>query len=581
MILPPSACARDGVQASAADCRPRIRLDGRAKRAMEVGRTRLAMTGALFALSFLGIGLRLIGVTLLQEAEEPRLSDVPAGDATMSERADILDRNGVVLATSLRTASLYVNPRQVIDPREAAERLAAVLPEFSRAELLARLSADRSFVWLRRSMTPRQQYAVLRLGIPGLDFQTEERRVYPQGALAAHVVGFTDIDNRGLAGIEQSLDAVLRGSSEPLRLALDVRVQHILREELLRAIGEFGAIGGTGIVLDTLTGEMLAMVSLPDFDANLPATAGDEARFNRASLGVYEMGSTFKIFNTAMALDNGIVTLDDGYDASRPLRVAGYTINDYKPKNRWLSVPEIFIYSSNIGSAQMAAEVGTEAQRAFFDELGMLRPAGIELPELGAPKFPGDWRPINTMTIGYGHGMAVTPVHMIAGVAAMLNGGVMRPLTLLARSAGEVPSGERVVSPETSAEMRLLMRMVVEEGTGSKADVPGYLVGGKTGTADKLAGRGYSTNSRIASFVGAFPMTAPRYVILAMVDEPKPSKNSHGYATGGWVAAPVVGRVIQRIAPLLGIEPIHEQAPEPQNDLVVAVSATDQPHAAE
>jgi len=462
-----------------------------------------------------------------------------------------------------------------------ADRLAEAMPELSRAEMFAKLTADRSFVWLKRNMTPRQQYVVHRLGIPGLYFQNEERRVYPQGPLAAHVVGFTNIDNRGLAGIEQSLDPVLQGGREPVRLSLDVRVQHILREEILRAIDEFDAIGGAGIVLDTLTGEVLAMVSLPDFDPNLPGIASEDARFNRASLGVYEMGSTFKIFNTAMALDNGVVTLDDGYDASHPLRVAGYTINDYKPKNRWLSVPEIFIYSSNIGSAQMAAEVGTETQRAFFARLGMLRPASLELPELGAPRYPSHWRPINTMTIAYGHGMAVSPVHMVAGVSAMVNGGILRPLTLLRRAPGEVPSGERVVSAETSAEMRQLMRLVVEQGTGSKADVPGYLVGGKTGTADKLNGRGYSRNSRLASFVGAFPMTAPRYVILAMVDEPKPSKNSHGYATGGWVAAPAVGRVIQRIAPLLGIEPIQLHPSAPQNDLVVAVSATDGPHAAE
>jgi len=522
-----------------------------------------------------------VGVTLFGGGEEPGFAHAPVGLERAAERADILDRNGVVLATSLRTASLFANPQQIIDAREAADRLAAAIPELSRAEIYAKLSADRTFVWLRRNMTPRQQYAVHRLGIPGLYFQAEERRVYPQGSLAAHVVGFTNIDNRGLAGIEQSLDAVLQGGREPVRLAMDVRVQHILREEMLRAIDEFSAIGGAGIVLDTMTGEILAMVSLPDFDANLPGTASDDARFNRASLGIYEMGSTFKIFNTAMALDNGIVTLDDGYDASRPLRVAGYTINDYRGKHRWLSVPEIFVYSSNIGSAQMAAEVGTEAQQAFFARLGMLRPASIELPELGAPRYPSHWRPINTMTIAYGHGMAVSPIHMVSGVAAMVNGGILRPLTLLKRDAGEVPSGDRVISADTSAAIRHLMRMVVEQGTGSKADVPGYLVGGKTGTADKLKGRGYSNNSRLASFIGAFPMSAPRYVILAMIDEPKPSKDSHGYATGGWVAAPAVGRVIQRIAPLLGIEPIEEQPSEPQNDLVVAVSATDMPHAAE
>ncbi|MEX0696629.1 MAG: penicillin-binding protein 2 [Dongiaceae bacterium] len=558
-----------------------VRFEGNAKRLIEIGRTRLLVTGALFALAFLAVGLRLVAVMALQNGGEPRPTAALPQHALPAERADILDRNGVVLATALATASLYANPRQVPDPAEAAARLATVLPEPSQAEIALRLSSERSFVWLKRNLTPRQQYAVNRLGIPGLYFQPEERRVYPHGPLAAHVLGFTDIDNRGLAGVEQSFDDVLRGGRHPVRLSLDVRVQYLLHEELSRAMTEFTAIGAAGIVLDAATGEVLAMASLPDFDPNRPGAAPDDARFNRATLGIYEMGSTFKIFNTAMALENGVAGLADRYDARYPIRVGGFTISDYKPKSRWLTVPEIFILSSNIGSARMALDVGADAQQAFFARIGMFRPAGIELPEVGQPMYPATWRPINTMTVAYGHGIAVSPLHLAAGVAAVVNGGIMRPATIIRRAPDEVTSGERVVSAQTSAQMRELMRLVVREGTGRKADAPGYAVGGKTGTADKARGRGYSRDSRIASFVGAFPIHAPRYVVLIMVDEPKPNESSHGYATGGWVAAPAVSRLVQRIAPLLGVPPGDEPAPEAADGLLLAAHATESAGAVE
>ncbi|MGH6960208.1 MAG: peptidoglycan D,D-transpeptidase FtsI family protein, partial [Dongiaceae bacterium] len=539
------------------------------KRAIEIGRNRLLFVKALFIVAFFVIAARLVTVTLLKEGEEPGVAGAPQQPA-QTERAEILDRNGVVLATNLATASLYANPQQVIDPAEAAARLAEALPgEFDAIDVLAKLTTDRSFVWLKRNLTPREEYAINRLGLPGLYFQREERRVYPQGALAAHITGFTDVDNRGLAGIEQSFDSVLRDGRRPVTLSLDVRIQNILHQELSRAIADFTAIGGAGIVLDVATGEILAMVSLPDFDPNLPGVAPEEARFNRNTLGVYEMGSTFKIFNTAMALDAGVVSLSDGFDARKPIRVGGHTISDFKPKNRWLTVPEIFKYSSNIGSARMALEAGTERQQAFLSRLGMLQPVKLELPELGQPMYPADWKPINTMTIAYGHGVAVTPLHLVSGVAGIVDGGIQRPLTLLRRASADAVPGRRVVSEQTSGEMRQLLRLVVREGTGKSADAPGYLVGGKTGTADKQQGRHYSTNSRVASFVGAFPINAPRYVVLAMVDEPKPNASSHGYATGGWVAAPVVGHLVRRMAPLLGIAPIPETAPEAQPDLLM------------
>jgi cell division protein FtsI (penicillin-binding protein 3) len=539
---------------------PRVVLEGSATQAIETGRTRLLVAGMVFAFAFLVVGWRLADLAFLTQGFEPRVAQSPSAPQLATGRADITDRNGIVLATSLATASLYANPRQVPDPSDAAARLAAVLGDLSESEIAAKLSTDRSFIWLKRNLTPRAQYRINRLGIPGLYFQREQRRVYPHGALTAHVVGLTDVDGNGVSGIESSLDEVLRARAEPLALSIDLRVQHILTEEIGGAIDEFGAIGGAGVVMDVETGEIVAMASLPGFDPDDPGAASPEALFNRASLGVYEMGSVFKIFTTAMALDAGVVTLDDGYDTSQPIRAARFTITDYKPKNRWLSVPEIFMYSSNIGTVRMAMDAGTAVQRAFLGRLGLTQPASVELPEVGRPMVPSPWREINTMTIAYGHGLAVTPIQLAGAVAAIVNGGEVVPATLLKRTPGRRAEGRRIVGAKTSAQMRQLMRLVVRHGTGRKAAAPGYIVGGKTGTADKLVDGRYVRDARIASFVGVFPMTAPRYVVFVMVDEPKGIERTHGYATGGWVAAPVVGRVIERIGPLLGVEPVNEDA---------------------
>ena len=551
----------------------RLRLDGLAKQAMETGRNRLVLGGALFALAFLVVAVRLADVALFSQGKEPRLARAPAGAPAQMERADIVDRNGVLLATNLVTASLYAHPRRILSAEDAAAKLAEALPSLDRAELRARLESGRAFVWLKRNLTPRQQYAVNRLGIPGLYFQREERRVYPQGALTSHVVGYSDIDNRGLAGIERFLDDALREGGAPLRLSLDIRIQHILRQELMRAARKFRAQAATGVVMDARTGETLAMVSLPDFDPNAPGRNAEAARFNRATLGVYEMGSTFKIFTTALALETGVVTLEDGYDATDPIRVSRFVIRDFHPQRRWLSVPEIFLYSSNIGSAKMALDTGGKAQRRFLGKLGLLSPARIELAEVGTPLTPSPWRDINTMTVAYGHGVAVAPVQMAAAVAAVVNGGVLRPPTLLYPGADAVPAGERVLSPETSAQMRWLMRLNVLEGTGKKVAVPGYAVGGKTGTAEKTVAGRYGRKALLSSFVAAFPIGDPRYVLLVVLDEPKGIKETHGYATGGWVAAPTVARVIARMAPAVGLEPIEEAPQETPTEMLVNVDS--------
>lgn len=552
----------------------RIAFESEKKRAIETARTRLLIGGALMTAAFVAVGLRLVDLGAFSTVENLRshASREVVAPQTWS-RAEIVDRNGTLLASNLETASLYADPRRIPDAADAARRIVSVLPELSESELAARLGSDRSFVWVKRNLTPRQKYDINRLGIPGLDFQVEERRVYPLGRLAGHVVGFTNIDNAGLAGVEQSFDEALKSRDEPLALSLDVRVQQIMRQELADQIEKFKAIGGGGIVLDVNTGEVVSLVSLPDFDPNSPGDADPDTRFNRITLGVYELGSVFKIFNHAIALETGVATMSKRYDATKPIRVGRFTISDYHPENRWLTVPEIFEHSSNVGSARMALDFGSDVQRRFLGDLGLLRKAALELPEQATPMYPSTWREVNTMTISFGHGIAVSPLHLANAVAAVVNGGVLRPATLIRRAPGTVPAGERVISEQTSDEMRRLLRLVVENGTGRNASVPGYLVGGKTGTAEKQVNGQYKRKSLISSFVGVFPINAPRFAVIAMLDEPKGIKESYGYATGGWTAAPVISRVIARMAPLYGIEPVDENAPEIQRALMVNVNA--------
>ena len=522
---------------------------------MEKRRNRLLAIGVVITFAFLVIAGRLIELTIPGKGAEPHLASASPLRPAVADRVGIVDSNGIIMATSLPTASLYADPVDVPDAGEAADKLVAVLPVLNRAEMMVKLKSTARFVWIRRNLTPKQKYQVNRLGLPGFYFQRGERRVYPHGRMAAHVLGFTDTDGLGIAGIEKYFDNVLRNGEASLALSLDLRIQSILHQELSLAMTEFKALGAAGTVLDVQTGEVLAMVSLPDFDPNVPGSGGKDGAFNRMTKGVYEMGSTFKLFTTAMALDSGTVTLSDGYDASKPIRIARYTISDFHAKNRWLSVPEILVYSSNIGAAKMALDVGASAQKRYLDRLWLLRPVAIELPEVGAPLIPSPWRQINTITIAYGHGIAVTPLQLASAVAALVNGGVYRPATLLKQRRGLPPEGKRVLTAETSRQMRELMRLVVRSGTGRKADAVGYMVGGKTGTAEKVAGGGYRNKAMISSFVGAFPINAPRYVVLALLDEPKGNASTSFYATGGWVAAPVVKRVVQRMAPLLGLAP--------------------------
>ncbi len=545
-----------------------VQLEGVAKQALDTGHVRLIAVAAGFALCFFVIAGRLVGLAALAPANEQ--AAIPADvRQPQIERAEILDRNGVLLAGNVRAVSLFANPRKVLDAQQATTQLLSVLPDLDRAKVLRTLSSDRRFSWVKRHLSPRQQDAVNRLGIPGLGFVDEERRVYPHGPLSAHVVGFTGVDREGLAGIEKGRDEVLAGGQD-VTLSIDIRIQHALRAELLASVDEFQAIGAAAIVMDAHNGEIFGMVSLPDFNPGAMKKADADRLFNRATLGVYEMGSTFKAFTTAAALEYGAATLEDTYDASKPLRVARFTINDDHAKNRWLNVAEIFQYSSNIGSARMALDIGTKRQQEFLKTLGLLDRPSIEIPEVGTPMVPKPWREISTMTIAYGHGIAVSPLQMVRAYGTVVNGGREVAPTLLARQDDDRPAPTRVLSEHTSQTMRALLGLVVADGTGRQAQAQGYLVGGKTGTAEKAGAGGYRRKALLSSFVAAFPINDPRYVVFVALDEPKGTERTFNFASAGWTAAPTTSRIVGRIAPLLGIAPAVSE-PATTDSILVSV----------
>lgn len=569
-------------------CRPRhfkpppcapIVTDTAAHARIETCRNRLLVAAGLFVVLFLVIAARLVDVSLIPgAAAEPRIGHVARPMLPPPVRANIIDRNGRLLATTLDSPSLYADTRQVVDPAGATRQLLAVLPHLDPVKVYADLSSGKSFVWIKRHLTPRQQYDVNRLGIPGLQFEHEALRFYPFGNLTAHVVGYSKVyDNRGLGGVERSFDSVLKERHQPLQLSIDARVQFVLREELQKVVDDFTAKGATGIVMNVNTGEVVAMVSLPDFDPNHPMGRHDddtpqqikERLFNKATLGDYELGSVFKIFDLAMALDDGVSTMTSRYDASHPIHVGRFTISDYHGKDRWLSLPEVFAYSSNIGAARIALAAGEQRQKAFLRKIGLLNQPKIHLDEISTPHYPKDWRDVNVMTISYGHGISVSPIGCLIAFSAMVNGGILRPATLLKVPPGTSPPGVRVISKQTSDEMRKLLRLVVERGTARQAEAPGYVVGGKTGTAEKNKNGHYEATTLVSTFVSAFPMNDPQYAVLALVDEPHGTKKSHGYATAGWTAVPATQRIIERIAPLLGVAPVDENSPEIENALQI------------
>jgi cell division protein FtsI (penicillin-binding protein 3) len=546
--------------------------------AMRKTHNRLAWAALGFMALFLAVAVKLADATIVQPLK-PReaapvlaLVDEPAKPnlGPHIKRAMIVDRNNQILAISLPTAEMYANPREMIDTAEAAHKLKLAVPRLDEDEMRQRLGSGRAFVYLARRLSPREELKINDLGIPGIYFEPSEQRHYPLGRVAAQVLGGVDIDEHGVAGVEKALDQRLTTDSDPLRLSLDVRVQAVVREELSKAMDEFQAIGACGIVMDVRTGEVLAMVSLPDYDANDFGSAPAQDRFNRAVTGMYEPGSTFKLQTAAMALDSGAAHLWDEFDAAHPIHVGRFTITDFEGKHRFLYLPEVLAYSSNLGAAHIAMVVGAERQRAWLQRMGMFRRLGIELPEAGLPIVPpaANWKELTTMTVGFGHGIAVSPLHVVRGTAALANGGYLLRPTLLARDGAAV-EGTRVMQQWTSDILRRLMRLVVTNGYGKPADVPGYFVGGKTGTAEKVGAHGYKKHTNISAFISVFPMNAPRYAVYMMLDEPHGNKSTGFFSTAGVVSAPAAGRVIARIAPMLGLFPDTQDAAAIQASLAI------------
>lgn len=535
-------------------------------------KSRVYVAMAAFAFVYLAIGGRL--VLLAQMDEAPSSAWISAQDSVAASRPDLIDRNGEILATDIKTASLYAEPRRILDVDEAVEGLARVLPDLDSSFVRRRLDSRAGFVWLKRELSPGQASAVHDLGLPGIGFLSESQRFYPGGSTAGHIVGSVNVDNAGLTGIEKYIDKEWLGdlqdlgfasdrSMEPVKLAMDLRVQHVVRDELVKAVERYRAIAAVGIVLDAKSGEVVAMSSVPDYDPNDRAQALEKDRLNRATGGVFEMGSVFKTFTVAMALDSGKVSMNDSFDATRPIRAGGRTISDFHGKNRILSVPEVFIYSSNIGTAKMMLATGIDRQQEFLGRLGLTERLSTELPENAAPLLPPKWNELAAMTISFGHGISVTPMQTAVAAAALVNGGVLVPPTFLPRTEAEANAlGKRVISEDTSRIMRYLFRLNVLSGSGRRADVPGYTVGGKTGTAEKIENGRYVSNKRRNSFLSAFPMDDPRYVVLVVIDEPKPEHDGIG-ATAGLNAAPMVGAIIRRAGPMLGVMPRFGEGEEP------------------
>jgi cell division protein FtsI (penicillin-binding protein 3) len=540
-----------------------IVVDGARKSTGGRTKNRVVMTMAVF----FGIYATIAGRLVYLGFQDPEAAGGPVSRVTAS-RPDIVDRNGEVLATDIKTASLFAEPRRIVDADEVIEKLQTVLPDIEVEQTYNKLKSGTGFVWLKRQLSPKQQNDIMQLGLPGIGFRTEKRRFYPGGPTASHILGLTNIDNQGIAGMEKYIDdqglADLQASGlatpkdlKPVRLSIDLRVQHIVRDEVARALEKYHAIAAGAVVLNAKTGEVLAMASVPDFDPNNPYNALDKDHLNRMSAGVYEMGSTIKSFTTAMALDSGKVNLNSTFDATRPITIGRQTIRDFHGKGRVLTVPEVFIYSSNIGSAREADVVGIEGHREFLKRMGLLDRLKTELPEVARPTEPKVWKKVHSITIAFGHGMSTTPLQTAVGAAALMNGGLLFEPTFLPRTQAEADAvATRVIHEKTSQDMRYLYLLNATDprGSGKRAAVPGYRVGGKTGTAEKVVNGRYSKNVRFNAFLAAFPMDDPQYIVLSIVDEPKPEKPGMA-ATAGLNAGPVVANIIRRSASFLGVQP--------------------------
>ena len=522
----------------------------------DLARGRLSFLATVFIVLYVVVAARVVDLSVMQgtllQIKESQAAEEQEVAAPL--RANIYDRNGFMLATTMRTKSLFVDSTIIQDPHEVLDQLNRIIPNLPQEKTLRLLSSGKKFDWIARDVTPEQQQAIIMMGEPALDFKDETRRVYPQGKLVSHLLGYTDIDGKGLAGLERAYDEELESGKNVLNTTLDIRLQHAMNKELENTIQEFKAKSATGVIMNIKTGELLAGGSYPNFNPNKVSDASDNERFNRLTLGVYELGSVFKIFSTAALLNEG-ASMGQKFDATKPLKVGRFSIRDYHAEKRVMTLPEVFMHSSNIGSALMGQELGAEKLKGYYKALGLMDKPDFDVLETGKPLIPATWREVNTLTASYGHGIAVSPLNLAAAVATSVGDGTfVRPH--LVEDTHKDKIATRVFSKETAIQMRQLLRLNAVEGTGKKALVPGYSIGGKTGTADKpdVTG-GYSGDKKISSFVSVFPSEDPEYLVLVLVDEPIGHSGTYGYATGGWVAAPAAGRIVEHMVRILGIKP--------------------------
>ncbi|MCP4393733.1 MAG: penicillin-binding protein 2 [Alphaproteobacteria bacterium] len=547
------------------------------KSILHISRNRLFICAFVFLLSYLLLAVRLAYVSIpyftgyYGEIVKYKSDEVINADR-YKNRVDIVDKDGLILSTNLPTVNLYADPKYVIEPELTAKELVKIFPDLEYEKLYNRLTSNQRFIYIKRGLTPKEQFKVNTLGLYGLNYEKGENRAYLQGNLFSHIIGYVGVDNNGLAGIERYLDKILYNEDaigddvgivkvvdgrKSVRLSIKSGVQDTVKNVLQKSIDEFKAIGGVVIIMDVHTGEVISMVSLPDYDPNSLAAIKDpdNQMLNRSTLGVYEVGSIFKVFSAATALDAGIANMDSTYDASKPLKFSRFYIRDFHAQGREMSLPEVLIYSSNIATAKMMLEAGEDIQKEYLRKFGFFDRLKFELPERAKPLYPRTWRDVNTATISYGHGISVSPLHVVAAMSAMVNGGIYHNPTIFAKSKREIDAVRRVISEETSRDVRKLMSLVVQKGSGKKANVEGYDVGGKTGTAQKVVDGKYVEGLVLTSFSGAFPMRNPKYAFMVMLDEPQKIKKTKNYNAAGWNAAPATANIIREVAPLLGIEP--------------------------
>ncbi|MBX9758850.1 MAG: penicillin-binding protein 2 [Beijerinckiaceae bacterium] len=534
--------------------------------------TRIDKSGGrlrLVAIVFVGI-YAIIGGRLvyLGMAQEPQGLRRVAAEASSRARPAIVDRKGEILAADVKIDSLFAEPRNIVDKDEAVELLTAVLPDLDAKELRDKLGSRRGFVWVKRGVTPKERAEVFRLGLPGVGFLPENKRVYPNGPVAAHVLGFTNIDNIGIAGMEKYIDSlgfadlssagfkVASQDMKPIKLAIDLKATHAVRDELVKGIERYKAKAAAAAIMDVNTGEIIAIASLPDYDPNNPVDALEPTRINRMIVGVFEMGSTFKALTLAMSLDSRKATLQSKVDARAGLRYGRHTINDFHGQHRTLSFSEVFTYSSNIGTARLALGVGVEGHQQFLRKMGQLDRMRTEMPESAEPIVPRRWGELNTMTIAFGHGLAVAPLQSMMAVGALVNGGKLVSPTFRMRTIEEAQANApQVIRPETSEQMRYLMRLNAEVGSARRIDIPGYFAGGKTGTANKVVNGRYSNDRVFTTFTAIAPSDKPKYLFLTVFDEPQGVPETSGQRTAAWNAGATTGRIIERVTPILGLPP--------------------------